>query len=465
MSVPCQRWCVSVQVLTSAEIRDAMKEAEEQSDSSTQDSATQRQEAASPDLSVAAAQPQGYVDEWLAASRGNQQQSLEMAAADGSASSPAVAASVQHFEAGATDQPAAAPRSSLTVLTSAEQPVPIQPTSRSRLAPLQIDSDPLMPGDDEADHDTFANVSEYSPDTGEARGQPSMPGTAAMTPRARHASALQGATARNQAAIAAHRARLNLKEHSTASGPEHVRKASALASPSASAAQRSSSPRAGSSAGSPRPSLTRFGSVASPSSLRSAQSLSPAAAPRTVLGRGGSVALPSSRRQAQHALSSPRAKSSSPTLQRGLHRGASVTVAQIMKQNSRLPPLDVVPSAPSSPSSALRPLPPLRRGSSVAAPLSPSTPLRRALSLLKRGKAVVPSSSATQDSSEPQGSPPRRSGEHAPGKLDPRPRRKSVLLPADGRRKVTLPPMSPGQTGAGSHVVRGVSGIPHSPNR
>lgn len=461
--------CGLVQVLSSAEIRDALKEAEaeNQSESSSHDSATATGGAASPDLLMAAAQPQGYVEQWLASSSDDQQQSqpLEIAAIEGSGSTPSVVGLVQQFEAGLTDQPAAT-QPSVTEPVSGKQSALSRIASKPRLAPLQIDSDPLTPGD-EADLDMGGDVPlhDTSLDTGEVGVQLRVPDTPARTPRAHRDSALQGATARNQAAVAAHRARLHMKEHGTA---EHgwatpARKALAPSSPRESASQRSSP---GSAVASPRPPLTRFGSVASPSNLRSAQSLSPAAMPSRVLGRGGSVALPSTLRQAQRPGPSPRAKSSSPTLQRGLQRGASVTVAQIMKQNSRLPPLDLVPSAPNSPRSALRPLPPLRRGFSVAAPADPTSPLQRALSLVKRGKATAPSGSAGHGSSKPQGSPSRHSAEHSPGSPDLQrsPRRNSLTSPTEGRRKVILPPLqaqSPRQTG----LMRGMSSIPASPNK
>lgn len=454
-----------VQVLSSAEIRDALKEAEAEnkSESSSHDSATATAGAASPDLSMPAAQPQGYVEQWLASSSSAEQQSKpqETAAAEATGSTPSVAGLVQQFEVGSTDQPAAA-QPSLTEPVSGTQSALTRIASKPRLAPLQIDSDPLMPGD-EADLDMGGDVPlhDNSPDTGEVDVQPRVPDTPARTPRAHRDSALQGATARNQAAIAAHRARLHMKEHGAA---EHgwatpARKALVPSSPRGEASQRSSSPRAGSAVASPRPPLTRFGSVASPSNLRSAQSLSPAAMPRAVLGRGGSVALPSTLRHAQRPGLSLRAKSSSPTLQ----RGASVTVAQIMKQNSRLPPLDLFPSVPSSPRSALRPLPPLRRGFSVAAPASPTSPLQRAVSLMKRRRAVAPSSSAGHGSSKPQGSPSERSAERSPDSpgTQPSPRRSSLT---QSRRKIMLPPLqaqSPRQTG----LMRGVSGSPASPNK
>ena len=199
----------------------AEEEEDEEEESSTQNSAMQQQEAASPHSLVAAAQPRGYVVQWLASS-GGEQQALHATAAfvDGSQPAPSVACLVQHFEALPIDQPAA-PQPPLTELASAEPAAPIQPArllaNRLRLAPLQIDDDLALNADSEAAAAAVPDTS-YSPGTDESGVQPSMPGTAATTPTARYQSALQGATARNQAAIAAHRARLHLKEHSAAGG-------------------------------------------------------------------------------------------------------------------------------------------------------------------------------------------------------------------------------------------------------
>ena len=521
-----------VQALSSADVRQAMEEAEEEEEeASTQRAAAQMQTAASSDLLTAAAELQGDVEQWLASSGHDQQAStapeMPATAVEASGSSPSVACLVQQFEALPADQPTAA-QPPLTELTATDIPAPIQPAkllaNRLRLTPLRIDDDVGMPGDEE-DTESAAVLPDwdYEPSPIEVGLQPSVPGTAATTPRARHQSALQGATARNQAAVKAHRARLHMKEHSAAGGtPQHDsaavphawagtpgKKAAAPASPRPAAPQRSL--QAGSAIPTgvdsstiasdpatepPRPPLNSFGSVASPSSLRSAQSLSPAAAPRTALRRGGSGAFPSTHTQAQ----SPRAQSAPPPtlhnegsvtvaqimnqnsgLQRGcsvtvaqimnqnsgLQRGGSVTGAQIMKQNSRLPPLDHAPSAQSSPSPTRRPLPLLRRGSSVAVPSALPSALKQGASAdapLRRGASAVPSSTADHATRSPS-SPQWWSEPADHGSIQSDSRRNSLTFSPDSRRRLILRPISPRKTGSGVPLMRGVSGNPRSPNR
>ena len=472
-----------------------MKQAEEEEFSCQGAASLQMQARASTDLLVAPAHPQGHVEHWLASSIGDQQQNRTpdtKAAADaGSSVGPSVASLVQHFEALPTDQSAAV-QPPLTELAAADEPVCLTQPARLlannlRLAPLQIEDNLVLP--EEADSEAAAAVPEsgHSPEAAKVGLQPSLLGTAVATPRARRQSALQGAAARNQAAIATHRARLHMQEqHSAAGAAQHgwttpVSKTLAPASPRSPATQRSSlvagllspagvrssTPLPDPAAKSPRPTLTRFGSVATPSKLRSPQSISPG----MTLQQGGSAAFPSTLKQKQRPLPSPRAKSSSPTLQ----RGGSVTIAQIMQQNSRLPPLDLVPSAPSSPHSPLQPLPPLRRGSSVAGTSGLPLALKRGASLgtpLRRGSSVVRSgaaSAAHHDGSSPpqapgtsqqQSEPPAGSGESSP-------RRTSVTFSQESRRRIRirLSPISPRATGSAAPLMRGVSGNQGSPNR
>ena len=223
---------------------------------------------------------------------------------------------------------------------------------------------------------------------------PSMATIPGSTPRSHHQPLLHGAVARNQAAVAAHRARLHLYEHSlaaSAGSAQHegaaahhgwavpLKKNAASVTPRALATQRSSldtgrpaSPLSrlisvtsssgvrrslDASLASPRPPLRRFGSVATPSSLAAGQRSPPGSAP---LRRGVSVATPRKiwGTPQRHSLDTgghlfpAQAHRLSPPLV----RGNSMIIAEIMKQNSRLPPLDhVLPPSP-----GLLPLPPLR---------------------------------------------------------------------------------------------------------
>ena len=485
---------MGLQVLSSAELKEAMQQAEEEEESNCQGSASsQRQARASADLLVAPAQPQGYVEHWLASSMGDQQQNqtpdTEAAADAGSGAGPSVASLVQHFEALPTDQSAAV-QPPLIELAAAEEPICLTQPARSlanklRLAPLQIDDDLILPEEADSEAAAAAPESGHSPETAEVGLQTRLLGTAVVTPRARRQSALQGAAARNQAAIATHRARLHMKEqHSAAGAAQHgwatpVRKTLVPASPRSPATQRSSltagllspagvrssPPVPDPATKSPRPALTRFGSVANPSKLQSAQSLSPG----VTIRRGGSAAFPSPLNQKQRPLPSPRAKLSSPTLQ----RGGSVTIAQIMKQNSRLPPLNLVPSAPSSPRSSLQPLPPLRRGSSVAGfsdlPLalkrgaSLGTPLRRGSSMARSGAA---SAAHHKGSSTPQASGSlQQQSESPPGSVESSPRHTSVTFSEESRHRTRLSPISPTAIGSAAPLMRRVSGNQGSPNR
>ena len=493
-------WSLGVQVLSSADLKEAVKEAEEEESSSQGSASSQMQARASADLLMAAAPSQGLVEHWLASGVGDQQQNqipdTGTAVIAGSSARPSVATLVQHFEALPTDQPAAAPPPVTEPASAAEPACLTQPARllaiKLRLAPLQIDDAVVLPV--EADSEAAAAVpdSGYRPETAEVGLQPSLLGTAVATPRARRQSALQGATARNQAAIATHRARLHAKEqHSAAAGSQHgsaaaqhgwktpvrntlvpaasrspaTQRSSLTAGLLSPAGVRSSTPLPGPATKSPKPSLTRFGSVATPSKLRSGQSISPG----MTIQRGRSAAFPSTLNQNQRPLPSPRAQSSSPTLQ----RGGSVTIAQIMKQNSRLPPLDRVPSAPSSPHSALQPLPPLRRGSSVAGSSGLPLALTRGASLgapMRGGSSVNRSvtatasqfdgSSATQAPGSPQqqSQPPAGSGESSP-------RRTSVTFPEESRNRIRLSPISPRATGSAVPLMRGMSGNQSPHNR
>lgn len=415
-----------------------MEEAEEEDESSSHGSASpQLQARASADVLMPPTHPRGYVEHWLAFSMGDQQQNqtsdTEAAAAAGSSAGLSVASLVQHFEALPTGQPAAA-QPPLTEPPSAEEPVcltqPARPlANRLRLAPLQVDRDVVLP--EEADSEAAAAVPDSGPETAEVGLQPSLRGTAVATPKACRQSALQGAAARNQAAIATHRARQ--EQHSAAGGPQHgwttpITKTLLPASPRSPATQ--------------------------PSSL--------------TIRRGGSAAFPSALNLKHRLLPSPRAMSSSPTLQ----RGGSVTVAQIMKQNSRLPPLDLVPSAPSSPHSALRPLPPLRRGSLVAGSSGLPLALQRGASLgtrPRRGNSVVRSGAASaahhDGSSATQAPGSFQQSEPPAGIAKSSPRHTSVTFSEESRRRIRLSPISPRVTGSAAPLMRVVSGNQGSPNR
>ena len=420
------------------------------------------------------------------------EQKLEASLAAAADSSTSVTSLVHHFEG----QSAAVQPPWIDFL-SAEWSEPDRPTSRRpRLTPLLIDDDLVlhtaMPAMDAAD-EVSMHVRPGSSSPGAVlqaiESLHSMPSAVVATPRARHQSAVQDATARNQAAIAAHRARL--KEHSTASTPHSAaarhgwatpfRKAVAPFSPAATprrislhaapqSPSRVRSPTAGSPMASPRASLVRFGSLVAPGSLRSAKS------PPVALRRGGSVLIPSSSSETQrrtldlaqgHRLSPSRGKSVSPMLQ----RGASATVAAIMKQNSRLPPLDLVPASPSpmSPRSTLRTLPPLRRGSSMVTPVGMSPPLKRGSSVgtsLQTGVSTNPAAAKSSSALSPCSSPERWS-EPQLGSAPTTPRRSSVAFSPEVRRNIRLSPISPRRSGSGipSGLLRGSSGVPRSPNR
>ena len=536
---------VGVQVISSADLEEALEGTnQEQLEPESPATAEQMHNLADP----ADAQTPALTEPLLIPSDANKQppqaaSSASLAAAEDCSTSNA--SLVHHYEELAADQPAAA-LPPLIDFSSADWPSPLQAKSRiakrPHLAPLQIDGDLLLhtsaPAEEivaevpaveptgdltlvtrrphlaplQIDGDLLLQTSapaeevvaedpadeptgDLTPVTAPAniQSQLSMPVTPARTPRARHQSALQGATARNQAAIEAHRARL--KEHGTASTTHSAavqhgwaasdKKNAAPASPRMSTPKRSSlhagqhglsgrpsTPTAGST--SPKPILTRFGSVAAASTLRSARSLSPPVASGVPLRRGGSVAFPSSssviqRRSLDLAqgrpLSPPRGGSLSPTLQ----RGASVTVAEIMKQNSRLPPLDLVPPAPTSPISALRPLPPLRRSSSAMIPSGTLSGLRRGSSVgtaLRRGLSVSPSAAPDGYSKalSPRSSPQQRS-EPSPGSAQLLSRRSSVTFSPEVRQNIKLTALSPDRTGSGIPLEHRGSGVQKFPNR
>jgi hypothetical protein len=438
-SKPC---CALLQVLTSADIRDALKTAEEEDDQESGE--TQHgpfSEAVEP-----AAEPQAVVQQWLDASSVLQADMLlpeaDKARAEGQMlpdlpsplAEPAgseernhVAALVQQYEQLGSDP--AAPQQTVADFASAVWPNAQQsdrPVSgRPRLAFLQIPEGLVLhsTGPEQATADVTTpdgtTLDGTSPDgtapdgttpDGTTPGAPLLSSaklqpapsmatipestTIASTPRSHHQPLLQGAAARNQAAVAAHRARLHLNEHSlacSAGSAQHegdaahhgwavpLKKNATSATPRALATQRSSldtgrpaSPLSrlssvtstsgvrrslDASLASPRPPLRRFGSVATPSSLAAGQRSPPGSAP---LRRGGSVATPRKTGGTLHRHSLDTGGSLSPVLSQRLSpplvRGASVTIAEIMKQNSRLLPLDhVLPLSP-----GLKPLPPLR---------------------------------------------------------------------------------------------------------
>ena len=471
-------------MLTSANLREAMEAVEQDSSASLA-----CEELPEDSSSSTAAGGKAGLELLLASSNSQQKQKLSnIAAADAEGTSSAVASSVTKEELN-TDQFGAV-QPPLINCSSAEWPgneLPESqpPFSRPHLA-AQIDDDLVPHSVLAADEAMAETVGLTNPSTAHdaIQSHVSMSGTIAVTP-ARHQSALQGATARNQAAIAAHRARL--KEHSSAGSsrsaatrlgwaPPVVRTATPaspiLLAPEHSNLRTGWQPRSSrtSTPAASRQSLTRFGSVATPSSLRSAQSLSPPGAPSAPLRRGWSVALPSPSSQVERRsldlaqgrpLSPARGRSLSPTLQ----RGASVTIAEIMKQNSRLPPLDFVPPAPSNAGVALSRLLPLRRGSSAASPSAVSAALHRGSSVgsaLLQGvsKVLTPGPAEGSSAISPRSSPQRWS-EPPPGSVaQSLPRQESPTFSPRVRRDIEL-----NLTDSVTPLVTDASGVHRSSNR
>ena len=424
---PC---CAQLQVLTSADMRNALEIAQEEDD---QESAESPPGAPSKE-NEPAVETQAVVQQWLNASsvpradtllpeadkaKAEGQMLLDvpspLAESEGSEGRNHVAALVQQYEQLGSDQAAA--QQTMTDFAPAVWPLAQQtnrPVSgRPRLAPLQIPEGLVQhsTGYEQATADV-TSLDGTTPDgttpgaplltSAKLQAAPSMvtvPGSSTITgtPRSHHQPLLHGAVARNQAAVAAHRARLHLNSLAGSAGSAQHEGAAAHhgwavplknyatpATPSALATQRSSldtgwpasplgrlssvtstsgvrrSLDASSGSRSPRPPLRRFGSVATPSSLAAGQLLPPWSAP---LRRGVSVATPRNigGTPQRHSLDS--GGPLSPVLGQGLSpllvRGTSVTIAEIMRQNSRLPPLDhVLPPSP-----GLKPLPILRSDS------------------------------------------------------------------------------------------------------
>ncbi|DBA79405.1 TPA: hypothetical protein ACH3X2_000050 [Trebouxia sp. C0005] len=530
------------QVLTSADIRNALETAEEE----YQEPAGS-QHGPFPEAEEPAAEAQAVVQQWLDASAVPQANTslpeADKARAEGQTlpDSPSpqmdlagpeggnhVAVLVQQYEQLGSGQ--AATQQAATDFTSAVWPVAQQtdrPVSgRPRLAPLQMPEGLVL-------HSTGpeqATAHVTSPD-GSTPGaslltltklQPApstIPGSTAITstPGSHHQPVLQGAVARNQAAVAAHRARLHLNEHSleaSAGSAQHegaaarhgwavpLKTNATPATPRALATQRSSldtgQPAShlsrlssvtsssevrrslDASLGSPsaRPPLRRFGSVTTPSSLAAGSLLAPGSAP---LRRGVSVATPRKTVGTLHRHSldtgAPLPPVQGQRLSPALVRGTSVTIAEIMKQNSRLPPLDhVLPPSP-----VRKPLPLLRRGSSVATPAGRLTEASSKPGLhstaLKRGSSVASvltkgsSVAAVSPSSRSINSSPERWPEPVPGWGEspgspPLTRRSSVTFLSEIRQGVRLSPLSPRRSGSDVPLVRGVSGaVQRSPNR
>ena len=420
------------------------------------------------------ATPQAMVDEWLTSGKHDQKLSEAALAAAGEHVTSVV--SPIHCEEELVADP---PAAELPGAPPAEPPVFSVPQQLSprRLHPLQIDDDLVlhtaMPAVQAVTAaPTFMPARGKSLDTAAASRSAAVSGqaqqnTPAIAPTAFHQSALQGASARNQAAVAAHRARL--KEHFLASAPDSaaarhgwaqpVKKSAASAGPTPAAPQRSSlqgylhspSGRTSTPAASsrpPGPSMTCF-------SLHSARSLSPpvtSGVPQTSQ-RGETVALPATSIQSQRRslalaqgwpLSTVTADSMSPNLQR--HGSQAVTIAEIMQQNGRLLPLSPTPSAPVSlsASSALSPLPPLRRG----------------VSAVPFAAATAEDASALRLRSSPQwwSQPP-------PGHGHLLSQHSSVTFLPELRHNIKLDPISPARTGSGIPLERGASGAQRSPNR
>ncbi len=432
--------------MTSADIRNALETAQEDDHQESAES----QHGSCPEAKEPAVEPQAVVQQWLDAgdvpqadmvlpeadkARAEGQMLLNMpsplAESEGPEGRNHVAVLVQQYEQMSSD-PAAA-QQAVTEFASAVWPIAQQPdrpvSGRPRLALLELPEglvlhsagpeqatadvttpdgtilDVTTPDSTTLDGTTPDGTTPSAPLLTLAKLQPApsmatLPGSTAIesTPSSHHQPLLQGAAARNQAAVAAHRARLHLNEHSlaaSAGSAQHegaaarhgwavpLKKNATPATPRALATQRSSldtgrpaSPLSrlrsvtsssevrrslDASLASPRPPLRRFGSVATPSSLAAGQHSAPGSAP---LRRGVSVATPRKARGTPQRHSLDTGGSMSPVsgqrLSPFLVRGASVTIAEIMKQNSRLPPLDhVLPPSP-----GLKPLPPLRFDSS-----------------------------------------------------------------------------------------------------
>lgn len=284
-------------------------------------------------------------------------------------------------------------------------------SSRLHLAPMEMPDDHVLQNtgpkqamvDDTPPPGTFADsVASDGPQlaSNQLQSWSSIPAIPLEGHKPHHQSVLQGAMARNQAAVAAHRARLHLKvdspagiagsaQHADAAGRHGwavpVKKDTTPVTPRGLASQRSSldtgrpaSPLSrlssvtsstelhnsfASGLGSPshRPPPRRFGSAAFSSSLDTnhmgllqsaaqtdAGHLSPAPwPPHTPLRHGRSVATTRKEGFAvRHSLDMGQPLSlpgSGGRATSPLIRGASVTIAQIMKQNSRLPPLEHAP--------------------------------------------------------------------------------------------------------------------------
>ena len=430
-SHPC---CALLQVLTSADIRNALESAQEEGDQESAES----QHGPFPEAEEPAVETQAVVQQWLDAgvvpqadmllpeadkARAERQMLLDvpspLAEPEAFEGRNHVAVLVQQYEQLGSDP--AATQQNVTDFASAVWPVAQQPdhpvSGRPRLALLELPEGLVLhsTGPEQAiadvtspDGTTPDGTTPGAPLLTPAKLQPApsmatIPGrsTTASSPRSHHQPLLQGAAARNQAAVAAHRARLHLNEHSlagSAGSAQHegadahhgwavpLKKNASPGTPRALATQRSSletgqpaSPLSrlssvtnssgvhrslDASLASPRPPLRRFGSVATLSSLAAGQRSPPGFAP---LRRGVSVSPPRKAKGTpqRHSLDTggPLFPVQGQRLSPPLVRGNSVTIAEIMKQNSRLPPLDhVLPSLDQvlPPSPGLKPLPPLR---------------------------------------------------------------------------------------------------------
>ena len=295
-------------------------------------------------------------------------------------------------------------------------------SSRLHLAPMEIPDDHVLHNigpkqamvQDTPPPDTYTDsvVPDGLPlNSNQLRSQSSIPAIPLEGHKPHHQSVLQGAVARNQAAVAAHRARLHLKIDSpadTAGSAQHadaagrhgwavpLKKYTTPVTPRGLASQRSSLDTGrpacplsrlssvtsstelhnsfASGLGSPshRPPPRRFGSAAFSSSLDTnhmaflqsaaqtdAGHLSPEPwPPQPPLRHGRSVATTVNEGYAvRHSLDmgQPLSPGLGGRATSPLIRGASVTIAQIMKQNSRLPPLEHAP-LPSPRPKALLPL-------------------------------------------------------------------------------------------------------------
>ena len=312
---------------------------------------------------------------------------------------------------------------------------PQQPTNRARLTPLEI------PGVSAPDEVRFGGIATIEPD------KPLPP-------------VVQGAAARNDAAMAAHRARLHQKGHQKdqwaiaskqtaarqvstqsrqtvnvsvafshlsldAATDEEVDVAVERSSISAAWAQiRGSSPltdlsslASGSLVSPRRPSAGKFGYVTADSQTSPVFRPRPAAVTIADIMRQASGATPSEVDDAPLWASTTR------------RPPPALTVAQIMRQNTRLPPLQIAPPSPSGWAQA------------SLTPGSGRFPVASARSLINSGSHSNAESSSLLARGKSNAAPSLQSGSPEYWS-DP-----GASSPSTPRQKVRLPPLSPTRSG------------------